>query len=317
MSAGVLSPTFDHRACLLKIGYNKPRSQCLNIYPSTINDPLGSLIASYAILESYETNLEQSPTWLAETLNRVNNTITVSKKSIVEKATEHQLYNSEQQISDLLNLDKDIRGIIMNNENVWMDNLECGAVTFFEATILKMKAYLIAHQAFLRKAANMQMNNLKYEINLAAAMNNIEKLTECQAKCDLLQQTKLKNIITNFKLYQGLHHEKITPHFLQLSKSMDKTSKLSKLTNNGIPFSTENERNQFIKKRFQKKFWAKPTESSLANLLSFLKTVGPAPLQHNRLSESEKNKLDTPLTLDEVDRAFKKLKKVEQEELTA
>ena len=205
----------------------------------------------------------------------------------------------------------------MNNENVWMDNLECGAVTFFAATILKMKAYLIAHQAFLRKAANMQMNNLKYEINLAAAMNNIEKLTECQAKCDLLQQTKLKNIITNFKLYQGLHHEKITPHFLQLSKSMDKTSKLSKLTNNGIPFLTENERNQFIKKRFQKKFWAKPTESSLANLLSFLKTVGPAPLQNNRLSESEKNKLDTPLTLDEVDRAFKKLKKVEQEELTA
>ena len=145
----------------------------------------------------------------------------------------------------------------MNNENVWMDNLECGAVTFFEATILKMKAHLIAHQAFLRKAANMQMNNLKYEINLAAAMNNIEKLTECQAKCDLLQQTKLKNIITNFKLYQGLHHEKITPHFLQLSKSMDKTSKLSKLTNKGIPFSTENERNQFIKKRFLKKILGK------------------------------------------------------------
>ena len=64
-------------------------------------------------------------------------------------------------------------------------------------------------------------------------------------------------------MYQGLHHERITPLYLRLSKSVDPASKLNKLLNDGKPFPLTSERNSYLLAKFQEKF---RLEAKLAGL---------------------------------------------------
>ena len=109
-----------------------------------------------------------------------------------------------------------------------------------------------------------------------------------------------------------LNNEKITPYFLNLVKGTKNEDPISSITNDDeTSFDSDDERNNFIKNTFEK-LYAIPEDELLLNngcIENFLGPVNEHPIViGSKLNEEEKDSMETPLTIEELDQSINQAK---------
>ena len=109
-----------------------------------------------------------------------------------------------------------------------------------------------------------------------------------------------------------LNNEKMTPYFLSLIKGSKKEESLDQVVNDdGTPFNSSKDRNNFIKNTFADLYKIPDDELELNgdSISNFLGPVAEHPtITEAKLTDNEKNSLETALTIIELDRSIENAK---------
>ena len=187
-------------------------------------------------------------------------------------------------------------------------SLTCNSEFFFEALCCSMREAGLKQQNFLHKVdsafeftLNCELNVLKQEeLKDNARINELERLLTEHI------DFKLKREVTNHKKFEMLNNEKITTFFLNLVKGTKKEDPISSISRDDkSQFDSDEGRNNFIKQTFEQLYAIPEDELPLNNgcIEDFLGSVNLT-----KLYENEKNSMEGPLTIEELDQSINQAK---------
>jgi hypothetical protein len=190
--------------------------------------------------------------------------------------------------------------------------LSCTDDVFLEVMMGNIRNVLISFQAWLNKAKgarvtalNRQLHELKF--NFA---DNFEEIFRLEAALCSIKEEELSSKIEEIKLFDNLHNEKPSPLFLTLIKRRNNDSLSGIKAENGRVFASDTEREEHIVRHFEKIYVRKKDaakvdyENCIKNFLGEEICSNPV-VTGSKLTEAEKNTLEGPLTLVELDLSLK------------
>jgi hypothetical protein len=162
---------------------------------------------------------------------------------------------------------------------------------------------------------NRQKNRIRSEILiLKENFNaNCDEIFEKELQLSEIIEIELKEELSQIKNFERLNDEKITPYFLKLAKTPTQSESLETICDDdGVPFDSNAERSSHIH-RYYKSLYKKPLQLTNGPDIStegFLGECSNEPdVINSKISDEEKNNLDRPLSIVELDRAIKNAKK--------
>ncbi len=191
--------------------------------------------------------------------------------------------------------------------------LSCEPDTFFETLAIHLKNEALSFQAHFYQNKNAKKKNLRERIQALKQEYNINKDQIFNLECQLstIIDLELKDELALVKNFERLNDEKITPYFLQLAKKPDSGESLNNLKDeNNLYFESDKLREEHIIS-FYRDLYKSPVQAQTNNtaLESFLEDVTHHPeVESSKLNDEEKNFLDRPLTIGELDNLVKKCK---------
>jgi len=187
--------------------------------------------------------------------------------------------------------------------------LTCDNDTFLEVLLNSIRNEILNLQSWTKKVKNVkkatlsrQLTELKGDFNINhAEVSNVEN------ELNRLIDEELGERIKAMKLFEGLNSEKPNTMFLSLAKKAN-ISKLSVIRdNNGRTFDSDELRNEFITS-FYESLYKKPADEPASHENVIEDFLGPDILgsdivMNSKLTAQEAESLDSPLTIDEFDKA--------------
>jgi hypothetical protein len=115
----------------------------------------------------------------------------------------------------------------------------------------------------------------------------------------------LREEILKMKLFESLNSEKITPYFLWLAKRPQNSECLSDINNiDGTPFESRDRRCDFIKNYYTETYKRVQCNVNDQSINTFLGDAANHPdVLASKLSEAERDELETDLNITEFDKA--------------
>jgi hypothetical protein len=193
-----------------------------------------------------------------------------------------------------------------------LDTLEqsvknCSESNFFIALTNEVRQAGSRTQKFLGKLDRIedltlgkQLEMLKTEYN-----TNATQIAEIENRLKIKRDIKLREKIKDCKIFECLNAEKATPLLLNLAKKTGSGDSLNNIRdNNGSNFANETDRNGHISDFYRSLY--QPDLTVQGTIEDFL---GPVICSHpmvlgSKLTLLEKNHLDRPLDISELDRAL-------------
>jgi exonuclease III len=227
---------------------------------------------------------------------------------------------TERKMSDVMNQHLDFllaaksteisaqRDLIWSIDRFCSLKLTCDHDFFFEALASNIKGSVISFQSWVKKTENIEKSLI------VSQLNSLRKEYENNSAQIAVLENRLKNIldtetllkVRSMKLFSCLNDERPTPLFLSLARSSNISTNLSLIRkDDGSCYSSETEKIEGIVSYYEK-IYRKPT-GDRNNLTGCIEDfLGPeilaSPIVSNsRLSQSERDILDKPLTIDELD----------------
>ena len=192
-------------------------------------------------------------------------------------------------------------------------NLSCEPEFFFEALCCSTREAAVKQQDFMYKLKTETEKTLNVELHILKQdpINNQIQITIKERELTEFLGRTLKEELRNFKKFEFLNNEKITPYFLGLVKSNAKEATLGDITDeNGGMFENSEGRDDYIRKTFAD-LYKKPDETILGPdcITDFLGDVAEnETVQNAKLNNTEKDTLDRNLTIEELDQSIKQAK---------
>jgi exonuclease III len=185
----------------------------------------------------------------------------------------------------------------------------CNDVEFFVALTSEIRSAGAKTQKFLSRLSTIYDNSVSKRLDVLKMHYEFNSLAiaELENTLKIKNDNRLKEKLKDIKIFECLHAEKATPLLLDLAK---KTSVLDSVSNvkgeDGQPFTSEEDRNVFICRYYSDLY--KVDESVSGSIEDFL---GPIVSNHptvtgSKLTDFERNELDGPLVINELDDALKK-----------
>ncbi len=227
--------------------------------------------------------------------------------------TERKMFDKLNQHLDYLLAGKSTeisaqRDQIWNIDRFCSLKLTCDHDFFLEALATNIKGSVISFQSWVKKTENIEKSLI------VSQLNTLRKEYDSNATQIAVLENRLKNIldtetllkVRSMKLFSCLNDERPTPLFLSLARSSNKSTNLSLIRkDDGSCYSSESEKIEGIVSYYEK-IYRKPAgdRNNLTNCIEDF--LGPeilaSPIVSNsRLSPSERDILDRPLTIDELD----------------
>jgi hypothetical protein len=179
-----------------------------------------------------------------------------------------------------------------------------------ETLIINVRNAALGYQRFITKSEKMVKLNLtnKLERLKLDYSSNAEAVVKIEKKLGIFSDFEMKSEVTKFRHYETLSHEKITPAFLKLAKSMNTDYSLSDIRDDdGSVFRSEKLRNNYIADYYANIYLTPKCDYNRGpDLVSeFLgpEIIGHPAVQNSKLTEDERTNLDLPLSLAELDAA--------------
>jgi len=183
--------------------------------------------------------------------------------------------------------------------------LTCNKDVFFEVLTMSVKTYALSFQnEFYRlrreskKSTEERIKMLKR--NFAA---NHREILQLERKLSNLMEGEMREKLSNFRAFEGLHSEKITPVFLKMAKGASKTDSLSDIDDEH--FENEDDRNEYITQYYENVYKLDNIEVDTNRIHEFLGEEGNNEVVENaKLTDNERADLDRDLTVAELDKAL-------------
>ncbi len=182
---------------------------------------------------------------------------------------------------------------------------------FMETLILCIKNNALLEQQRLSKLGNSKQNSLITEIKNLKNVN-AASIQRKERELSVLIELGLKKELENFKKFETLNDERITPHFMSLAKNMTKSETPTLIKDdNGSGFENLWDLGNYIEQYY------KSIYSKNRNVVETIGTdqiemflgediVNRDEIRNAKLNEEEKTDLDKNLTLEELEQSISK-----------
>jgi hypothetical protein len=186
--------------------------------------------------------------------------------------------------------------------------LTCENDFFFEALASNIKGSVISFQTWVKKMENIEKALIVSQLNILRKDygNNSDSIAELENRLKHILDTETLLKVRSMKLFSCLNDECPTPLFLSLARSSNKSINLSLIQkDDGSRYPTEDEKIEGIVSYYEN-IYRKPIGDRI-NLSNCIEEfLGPdilaSPIVSNsKLSQNERETLDSPLTLAELD----------------
>ena len=320
ISTELLTELFDHNCVKLCLNKTNIRTN-VNVNNLTLLNPLSEYIIAGAVFDTYAAHLnpnfqgvnsvelELKVGQLLSTIKEINDIdyVLAGGGEGTRDPTHILLTSRKDKIDSLVFL----LSTLPTADELALYELSCNDDVFLEVLMGNIKNSLVSFQSFLRKIKRLKTNNLCKKINNLRRdgflINNAE-IAALERELDALVEIELKEKVCRLKTFECLNSERATPLFLSLTKARNRDSLSSIQKNKTTKFESKNEREEFIVNYFRN-IYKKPDCPKIdADCIEeFLGTdiLNSDIVKDSRLTENERNLLDLPLTIDELDKSIK------------
>jgi hypothetical protein len=182
---------------------------------------------------------------------------------------------------------------------------------FFQTLVSCIKNNVLSHQSHIFKLRSERKNVLGKRISeLKKNFNrNADEILRTERILSNIVESELRDELLHFKKFEMLNAEKITPHFMNLVKTINSNGQITEVKmDNGNGFSNEQEQNMYIHDYF-KGIYSQPNNiaknTTLNDIENFLGPVKDHPIVLNaKLTNTERDELDTNITVEELTKSI-------------
>ncbi len=205
------------------------------------------------------------------------------------------------------------RALIWSVERYSNIELNCDPDYFFEALASNIKGSVVSFQAWVKKVENMVKANLVGQLNKLKKdfVGNSSAIYEVETRLSKILDAEILLKVRSMKLFSCLNSEKPTPMFLNLARSSNAGSNLSSICKpDGSPYLSDREKVEGIVSYYEN-IYRIPTSdccdysNCIENFLG-LDILNHPIVVNSKLTVDEKERLDSPLTIEELDLSMEK-----------
>jgi exonuclease III len=317
-----LSSLFDHKCVFLSIGKKKIKKDFNKVNDGILENDIIKLVVELTVKESYLNNAdpESLPRFtknvLKSEIGRVFFKLAAASNLELDAARHNNLNdNLRAQVHNLIRDASDIAETLPALEFFEDLPLTVEPDTFFEGLILSVKNEILTKQSAIFKLKNTRKRVLRENIWQLKGdyKNNFEEIHRQERILNAIVEQDLRKELENYKIFERLNQEKITPHFMNLVRNDCKQNQnLNEIKDtDGSDFNTEAELGNYITE-FYRELYSKPEDEPILtgnSIPDFLGVVAEHPaVQNSKLNNDEKDRLDQELTLQEFDKAVQQSK---------
>jgi exonuclease III len=198
--------------------------------------------------------------------------------------------------------------------------INCANDVFLEVLMGNIRNALISFQTWIKKVRDAKTNALIK--NISELKNdfliNSDRIFALEAELCELRDGALKSKIQERKIFEHLHHERPSPLYLNLIKKSNSDSLSRIVRDDGSEFQSNIEREEYIVKYYENVYDKERNKNSrnfqgqyegcIQNFLGHYVTNHPL-VQGSILNQQERDLLDRPLTIQELDESLEKCNK--------
>jgi hypothetical protein len=263
----VQSKLFDHKAVTLSFAGKKPVVTIPTVSPKILSDPDLEIVVIVSLVEiytRYRADLNEIQTQeILGTLGRC--------RRLLRDAGPDPSFAGGGAVD--VNADTDVRtrniaSILQNLTEFNIPKMQALPLSlpddeFLEILINNLRNDIISHQSHV---LNLQKNSKKklLEKFSNAKKNlpqNLDLITELECKLLVIEENELSFITDKNAAFENINTERITPFFLKVIKGNKDLSSQNSIKNpNGIPFTCDQERKEYICEHFAKIYAKDPNE---------------------------------------------------------
>jgi exonuclease III len=186
--------------------------------------------------------------------------------------------------------------------------LTCDSCTFFEVSVMAIKNGAMLHQSHYYNLKKAKVNRLTLEINnWKKSYNlNVNRILAGERELATIIENELKVELEHMRVFDKLNNEKITPHFMALAKKSGSDECLTDVKNDNNEDFVRKECQEKYIFNFYKNLYTKRdlNEELMVSIEDFLgDCVNNETVINSKLTENEKNDLDSELTIEEFDKS--------------
>jgi len=333
ISESLKSKFFDHKPVTLDFSRNKTRSKPF-INRTIINNPRTEDIVLAAAMDTYFNHVDIEDPHNHAVLGNLNvhqaegaNRLQQEKEKVGHFLLLITQFNS---LNEQLSLDPSnnlialevaaknteisiARENLLNWDTVTQLKLSTGSDTFLEVLMGNVKGNVISFQQWVRKTENSLKSRLVKRLN-DLKLNYEQNCNEISAIEDQLTGIVDKELIEKAKtmrLFESINAEKPTPIFMSLARCRSTSKKLSSIKqDDGSPYNSREQQIEGIVSYYEK-LYKKPVNERINYEGCIEEFLGPdivnsTLVQGSLLTVNERNELDRPLTIDEIDKSMEK-----------
>jgi exonuclease III len=304
------SSLFDHKAVLLKFSGSGSGRMCNDkVSNKILKDPDVDIIVNLACLESYLFYQDMDPAMK----NRILTTLGNCRKDLRDAGPQREFYKFEQdpEIDRQRQLKLNRIGQVLVQEeicNIPNFPVNIDRDIFFDMLLNHVKNELISYQIFIFRFLVKEKRDLVTRLHAAGKnfRNNFLLIQDLEQRLKRISEAEIERALEYHPLYEFLTGEKMSPQFLTLTKGCRSDAKISDICNNdGSPFIQDSDRSSFIKNYFENIYKVpEHMPDNFDNLIeNFLGNdiVNHPIVQNCMLSQDERQQLDSPITIQELD----------------
>jgi len=309
------STVFDHKEIRLEIGQIKKR-YTQSVVNAILAEPELDISVKLGVFECYLTHCNTGDQFTLEQKNVLLNkigTINENKQRVMDLKLEW-LADSTGNVPDpaatIDGLQNRITGIFDELPQLEFFEslpLSCASDVFFEVLVMSVKTYALCFQQNYYRIRRESKKSTEDRIKLLKKKfrENDREILLLERKLSNLLETELKEKLANFKTFEGLHSEKITPVFLKMANGISNTNSLNEIDDEN--FENDAERNEYITGYYEKVYKCEDIDVDTQKIREFLGEEGNnATVELAKLTDIERLDLDRELTVMELDKALSK-----------
>jgi exonuclease III len=218
---------------------------------------------------------------------------------------------TELRIAGLNTVIKELREQLWDDATFSQLELSCEHDSFLEVLLSNVKGSVISFQTWVKKKDNVRKNMLIKKIH-SLKSNYAINAEEISLNENLLNEIINKEVVAkvkSMKIFECLNAEKPTPMFLNLARVSNSDKKLASVCDpGGLPFKSDMARNEYIVSYYED-LYRKPLDEPLDLSGCIENFLGPEVcsshiVENSKLSNAERDGLDSPLTIAELDRSM-------------
>jgi len=314
----LLTKAFDHKEISISFKYKVHKNKNMSIMNSLVGQPEIEIAVKAAAYECFFHHIDYTlyPMPRNELLMQIG-LVYESLDQYMSMKKEHN--NNLDDLNLAMGVDRQkeimegrLRALPPYTE-VAGSRLTCSEEFFFEALCSMVRNSALKYQK------KIYSNEIEWETQILGEINvlkedfivNQNDIFELEHRLVNLRENRIKREVENYKISELLNSEKMTPQFLNLLKCTKGEDSLSVVKDgNGEVFDNKVAQEEYIRSEYEK-IYKKPINRALDDdcIEKFLEEVNTIEEVNNtKLTVQERQNLEQDLTLDELDKAVRKVK---------